>query len=62
MAAPIEDPFDPEHFGDVFGKALAKLADDRKIECVTSPNHLWQGTVVMNGTIYEISIEPMGTV
>jgi hypothetical protein len=61
MAAPINDPFDPDQFGDVFGEVLAKLADDGEVDCMTGPGHSWQGSLVMNGIIYEVNIEPTGT-
>lgn len=54
----MEDPFDPDQFGDYFAEALQAIADD---DCGVeggSDLHAYECTVTMGGIDYSVTVVP----
>jgi len=57
MTRKLDNPLDPNEFGNVFAELLSIISDDRDVDCVFG-THTFDALITMGGTDYRVRITP----
>ena len=57
MTRTLDNPLDPNEFGNLFAELLSIISDDHEVDCVFGP-YTFDGLLTVGGTDYRVRITP----